>query len=209
MNVETVPVGVGPLLLLGGGHADPQQVGVGVVDCLDHVQVVFHGELGLVRGRVGNYFEVGVGLGGLLANQAQYLFAGTQEHDLAALLVQLVHLEDEQVPAGNALLGLRLCVEPLAHANDADSIGNKHVALGQGLFEQNVLAGVVVRECIDRVDQKLALGQVSQFCSATKQIQVFNANHRSTPSPIPKIVVCMFFVNKVHKKTSTFLHKLL
>lgn len=80
VNIEFVPMRVGPLLLLRRRHTYPQQVGVNRIYRLNDSLVVLLRELRLVRRRVGNDLQVRVYLRSPLHNQIEHLLRTSHEH---------------------------------------------------------------------------------------------------------------------------------
>ena len=60
VDVQLVPMLVGPLLLLGCRHAYPQQIGIGVVDGINDGVAVGLGEMGLEGWGIGDDLKVRV-----------------------------------------------------------------------------------------------------------------------------------------------------
>lgn len=58
VDVEALPVAVGPFFLFRSGHAYPEQVGVGGVDGTDDGGIVFGRENGFVRWGICHYRKV-------------------------------------------------------------------------------------------------------------------------------------------------------
>ena len=80
MDVELLPLAVNPFLLLGCCHANPEEVGVGVVDGIDDLAVVFVGKLGLEGWREGDNLNVGIFVGCALADKGEHIVSTANEH---------------------------------------------------------------------------------------------------------------------------------
>ena len=113
-----------------------------------------------------------------LANHGQHLFARTEEHDtqfpslfpLPSFLKSL-HLKDEQVPSGNALFGLALCLQPSAGLDNACTVGNQIVPTSKCLSKSLILLCRIIRVGIDGIYERLALRNQTKFCLRANDIE--------------------------------------
>ena len=82
MDVEALPMLVGPFLLLWCRHANPEKVWVSLVDGVDDGFVILVGELRLVWWRVCHNVKVRILDGCTQTDEREYLLGRAHEHDL-------------------------------------------------------------------------------------------------------------------------------
>ncbi len=84
VDVQFLPMAIGPLFLLGCCHAYPQQVGVRLVDGLDDGSIVLLRELWLVGRRIGHHLKIRVIHRSPLPDQSQHFLRRAHEHHLTS-----------------------------------------------------------------------------------------------------------------------------
>ena len=107
-----MPMRVRPFLPLGGSHPYPEQIRICLVDSFNYRPIVLFRKLRLIGWRIGFHFDVRIIHLYTPLYQCQYFFTAAHEKTFPSGPVQLVHLELEQIPAGNALCGFGFNSEP-------------------------------------------------------------------------------------------------
>ena len=76
MDVQLIPMRVGPLFLLRSRHANPEQIRVGSIDGINDCLVVLIRELRLIRRRISHHLQVRIIHGSALHNQDALAYLG-------------------------------------------------------------------------------------------------------------------------------------
>ena len=92
-----------------------------------------------------------------LHNQVEHLLRTTHKHHRTTLFLQLVHLEEKQVPASYSFLRLTLSLNPLARLHDTHAIRNQHITIRQRLSKERVLPSRIIGMSINRVNEQFVL----------------------------------------------------
>ena len=164
-----MPMRVRPFLLLGGSHPYPEQIRICLVDSLNYRPIVLFRKLRLIGWRIGFHFNVGIIHFHTLFYQCQYFFTAAHEKTFSSDSIQLVHLELEQVPAGNTLCRFGSCIQPTTRLDNTCPVGDQHISLLQSFGKELVFLGGVVGMGIDGVDQEFAGRQSGQPSMAFQQ----------------------------------------
>lgn len=93
MDVQLIPMRIGPLFLLRRRHANPKQIWVGSIDGINDSLVVLIRELRLIRRRISHHLQVRIIHGSTLHYQVEHLLRTTHKHHCTTLFLQLVHFE--------------------------------------------------------------------------------------------------------------------
>ena len=177
VDIEFVPMRVGPFLLLRRRHANPKQIWVGSIDGINDSLVVLLREIRLVRWRVGNDLQVRIHLSRPLHNKVKHLLRAAQEHyrslgrtECSSTFFEFVHFKLEEIPSCYSFLRQALRLYPSARLHDAHPVRNEHITVCQRLGEQPILTRRVVRMSIYCVNEQFALRQRGKLRLATKYI---------------------------------------
>ena len=119
-----MPMRVRPFLLLGGSHPYPEQIRICLVDSFNYRPIVLFRKLRLIGWRIGFHFDVGIIHFHTLFYQCQYFFTAAHEKTFSSDSIQLVHLELEQVPAGNTLCRFGSRIQPTTRLDNTCSVGD-------------------------------------------------------------------------------------
>ena len=124
MDFQFMPMRVRPFLLFGGSHPYPEQIWICLVDSFDYRPVILFRELRLIGWRIGFHFDVREIHRCTPFDQCQHLFAAAHEKTFSSDSIQLVHLELEQIPAGNTLCRFGSCIQPTTRLDNTCSVGD-------------------------------------------------------------------------------------
>ena len=170
---------IGPFLLLGSSHANPQQVGVGTVYGIQHFRIVSVSKLRTVRGRTGMHLKEGIVRMHPLYDAFEHKFRRAEKHHpsphpiMFRLPLQALHLAGKEVPSGNSPFRTAVSPDEPAGRHDAHPVGQQCITAKERLGKCRVFLRVVVTIGVEGIDEQLAVRKMFQIVKRIHQRHCF------------------------------------